>query len=315
MKKQIILWAMGLLLTAGFAAEAQQVPMFSQYYFHRYYINPAYAGSTPRQLEIGSNNRQQYMGFENSPYTNTLYGHSSIGYSRWSVGGRFLNDYIKPVTTQGLWASVTYRLPVSGNSFIAFAVEPGVMRRQADLASLRLNDEVDQVFNYADTENNFIPDAGAGIYFHSERFWTGISAKHLAPFQIANRDYSRNDEATLARHYYAMAGGSIHFGYDWALEPSAMLKLMEYGEFQFDGTIGGVYKELLYLGASYRTDVSVIPYVGLKLWKQLLVAYSYDRQFGDFSDYNNGSHELSLRWTKPLRPPILKKSVDPRYYK
>ena len=124
------------------------------------------------------------------------------------------------------------------------------MRRQADLASLRLTDQIDEVFNYADTENNFIPDAGAGIYFNTEHFWTGISAKHLAPFQIGNSDYDRDEEASLARHYYAMAGGSIQFGYDWALEPSAFLKLMEYGEFQVDATLGAAYKELLYFGGT-----------------------------------------------------------------
>lgn len=317
----IIYFVVAGLLLSGIPAFAQQVPMFSQYMFDRYYYNPAYAGNKPRTLEAGTSHRRQYWGFNNSPISNTLYAHSQIGYSKWSVGGRFISDYIKPVYMQGLWGSATYRMSLSNtnDSYLSLGGELGVIGRRTNLADLKLTtdltNETDATLRYADAPINLLPDLGLGIYYHTKTFYVGTAIKQLVPFRYGNRSYERNVYAALKRHYFIMGGGTIELNSDWVLTPSSLFKLLENGEFQIDLTGGAVYKETFYFGASYRTDQSIIPYVGIKLLQQLYVVYSYDYHAGNLGRYNNGSHEITLRWAKALKEPIRRDIVDPRYYR
>lgn len=315
----LILALAGLIIASN--VFAQQVPMFSQYMFDRYYYNPAYAGSKARTLEVGTSHRRQYWGFDNSPISNTLYAHSQVGYSKWSVGGRFISDYIKPVYMQGLWGSATYRMSLSNNSnsYLAIGGEFGTIGRRTNLADLKLTtdlrNESDATLRYADAPINILPDIGLGVYYHTNTFFAGMAVKHLAPFRYGNNSYERSAYATLKRHYFIAGGGNIELSPDLVLTSSTLLKLLENAEFQIDITVGAIYKEVFFFGASYRTDQSVVPYIGLKLLQQLHFVYSYDYHAGNLGRYNNGSHEITLRWTKPLKEPIRRDVVDPRYYR
>ena len=56
---------------------AQQLPQFSQYMYNMISINPAYAGSR-EVMVVNLLNRNQWIGVEGAPITQTLSAHSSL---------------------------------------------------------------------------------------------------------------------------------------------------------------------------------------------------------------------------------------------
>ena len=61
---------------------------------------------------------------------------------------------------------------------MSFGIQGGVKHTYFDLNKLSVQDETDVVLNGTITKQT-IPDANFGIYYNSERFYVGISSKHL----------------------------------------------------------------------------------------------------------------------------------------
>ena len=88
MKTRITQIIIGLITVLSFA---QQQPQFTQYMFNTIAINPAYAGSR-EILVINMLNRNQWVGLNGAPVTQTLSVHSSIPGSKLGVGLSVIND-------------------------------------------------------------------------------------------------------------------------------------------------------------------------------------------------------------------------------
>ncbi|WMJ74602.1 type IX secretion system membrane protein PorP/SprF [Cytophagaceae bacterium ABcell3] len=66
------------LLLLPFSVEAQQVPMFSQYLWNHYLINPA-VGGAENFMEAKAGHRNQWTGLPGAPRSIYMTGHSQIG--------------------------------------------------------------------------------------------------------------------------------------------------------------------------------------------------------------------------------------------
>src|SRR5574338_487120 len=67
-KKGLIIFA-AILITSGL--DAQQLPIYSQYLFNKYLINPAVAGSDG-YTSLNLTTRQQWTGYQGAPQTYSL---------------------------------------------------------------------------------------------------------------------------------------------------------------------------------------------------------------------------------------------------
>ncbi|MDQ3535672.1 MAG: PorP/SprF family type IX secretion system membrane protein, partial [Bacteroidota bacterium] len=120
MKKILII---SVILCVGLIANAQQIPLYSQYMFNRYLLNPAVGGS-----EEGANfmlgYRNQWIGFEDAPKTFYLSYHTSIeegkqGRKKFKpkqqknnhgFGSFLFNDRTGPTSRTGGYASYAYHI-------------------------------------------------------------------------------------------------------------------------------------------------------------------------------------------------------------
>ena len=93
MNKTIIKLFFTVIITCmGYGLNAQQLPMYSQFYWNDFAINPAYTGLTgsPR-IQLGY--RNQWSGFAGAPSTFTLGGHTLLKKQNIGLGGMlFLDD-------------------------------------------------------------------------------------------------------------------------------------------------------------------------------------------------------------------------------
>ncbi|NND11743.1 MAG: PorP/SprF family type IX secretion system membrane protein, partial [Flavobacteriaceae bacterium] len=84
-----------ILILFGFSkpAKAQQFPQFTQYMYNTISVNPAYAGSREFMV-INLLNRNQWVGIDGAPNTQTLTVHSSVPGSKFGLGLSVINDKI-----------------------------------------------------------------------------------------------------------------------------------------------------------------------------------------------------------------------------
>ena len=82
-----------LIFGICYASEAQIDPLYAQYLSNPLLINPAYSGLN-NNLNIGVTYRKQWAGFDGSPATYNVNGHTSLLDNRMGVGLIVVRDNI-----------------------------------------------------------------------------------------------------------------------------------------------------------------------------------------------------------------------------
>ncbi len=292
----------------------QQIPQFSQYMYERHLYNPGYTGANPDVIEMALNIRRQYIASDQGPYSANFALHAPIRSKNIAVGGRIITDAIAPVYLGAFWGNFAYQVKMRKYT-LSFGMEAGLITRGVDNALLRKRDPNDPAFDESSAFSlTPMPDFGAGIYFSSKKFYTGLSAKHLAPFSLTQKNIAPLGIAGLRRHYFLMAGGYIPLGIDFMWEPSTLIKVLETLEYQYDISSNFSYKNIISLGASYRSDGAIIPIARVTINKHIHISYSFDYLMGNLGSYYRNSHELLLRYDIGLAPMVRKINIDPRYF-
>ena len=150
-----------IMLLFSVSTFAQQQSMFTKYMFNTLAFNPAYAGSRGA-LSANLLYRNQWMGLEGAPVTQTLGIHSPIK-PRVSAGLIIVNDKIGPTSSTGVNAIYAYGMEF-GKGKLSVGFQAGALNWRADWDKLRYRDPqtIDDAFS-GGNESKWFPNFGAGI--------------------------------------------------------------------------------------------------------------------------------------------------------
>lgn len=288
MKKQVVIL---LLLCLAKISSGQQMPHWSQYMLNDYAMNPAIAGKNPYFLGI-SNNRYQWSGITDAPRTYVLTVHGPLKKMNMGVGSQLFVDITGPTRRIGFYGSYAYHAKLTDKIKLGLGLNAGVLQFVMDGQKITLHDQGDYVLQNA-LQSALMPDFGAGFYLYSDNFWVGASAMQIFESRIKFFDYLATT-GVINRHYYGMAGYRFHLGDDFILEPSVLTKYVKPAPFQFDGGMRAIYKEKIWLGASYRNLDAWDMYTGFIYRENLMIGYSYDFTTTNLKNYSSGTHELLI---------------------
>ena len=70
------------------------------------------------------------------------------------------------------------------------------------------------------------------------------------------------------------------------------------------------YNNMIAFGLSYRTQDAIAGMVQLHINDQIIFGYSFDQTISNLQQYNNGSHEVFLRYDFKYKV----KAFDPRFF-
>lgn len=294
---------------------AQQQSMFTKYMFNTLAFNPAYAGSR-EALSANLLYRNQWMGLEGAPVTQTLGIHMPVK-PRVGVGLAIVNDKIGPTSSTSVNGIYAYRIEF-GQGKLAIGLQAGALNWRADWDQLRYRDpqSVDDAFS-GGNESKWFPNFGAGVYYSSERFYTGFASPGILESNLSTNS-SYDLSAKLYRHYYYSIGGAIPISGDMIVfKPSALVKgvnLFSSGTqtankvaapIEFDVDFGFLFYKTFWFGASFRSSVekftnksssydSADIWTSLQLRNGLRVGVAYDYSLTKLQTVSNGSVELML---------------------
>ncbi|MFH1320925.1 MAG: PorP/SprF family type IX secretion system membrane protein [Bacteroidota bacterium] len=292
------------------SASAQQYPLFSQYMFNRLIINPAYAGNS--NIINGSlAYRQQLIGIDGAPETHIFSIHAPIQTKSMGIGLKVIHDKIVVTGQTSISAIYSYHLNFAKGK-LSFGLEGGIFNQSIDFPNLRRTDQLDNALPL-NKESIMTPDAAFGIYYHSDKFYLGVSLYHLLENKLNYTGYTENDRtliAQLSRHSLLTGGYSINTGENIKIEPSFLVKYISSSPIQIDMNINAIYKNMLTIGGSYRTGDAIVFLLQYSFKDKIKLGYSYDYTISELASYNNGSHEIMFSYNIILEPGR-KKIIEP----
>lgn len=293
-------------MLTGFAGFAQQDSQYTQYMYNTINVNPAYAGSRG-VMSIFGLHRTQWVGLDGAPVTNTASINTPINNSNLGIGVSFVNDRIGPTNENTISADLSYTINTSETYKLSFGVKGTANLFNLDINKLNPADQGDPQF--ADLTNQFTPNVGAGVYFHSDKTYFGLSV----PSFFETTRYDDNSVAINKErmNFYFIAGHVFDLSYNLKLKPALMTKLTEGAPLQVDLSANFLIMDKFVLGAAWRWDAAWSAMAGFQVSDGLYVGYGYDMETTELKNYNSGSHEIFLRFELFQRQ---NKIVSPRFF-
>lgn len=291
MKKYILLLP---LLFTSMINFAQQDAQFTQYMYNTIAINPAYAGSRG-VLSMFALHRTQWVGLDGAPTSNSFSFNSPIRESKIGVGVSFLNDKIGPTVENNVSADISYSIRTSEKYKLSFGVKATANIFNLDISKLNPADANDPQFQNLD--NEISPNVGAGVYFHSDRLYLGLSAPNF----FESKHISDKGESSVSVYkqratYYFIGGYVFNLSENVKFKPSVLYKMEMGTPFQTDFSANFLFNEKFTLGASYRWNGTVSALAGFNISEKIFLGYAYDYETNKLSNYTSGSHEIFLRF-------------------
>ncbi|MWB93191.1 type IX secretion system membrane protein PorP/SprF [Flavobacterium sp. GA093] len=290
MKTKLFLFVMMITSVSIFA---QQDAQFTQYMYNTININPAYAGSRG-VMSIFALHRSQWIGLDGAPETNTVSIHTPINNSNLGLGFSLVNDKIGPTNENDFSVDISYSIPTSETYKLSFGIKGTANIFNLDPTRLDIEHQDDPQFQNFD--NKFRPNIGAGIYWHSDKLYLGLSVPNF----IESDRYSEADDQvaiyTDKINYYFIGGYVFDLSPDLQFKPAFLTKLVEGAPLQVDLSGNFLFFEKFNVGVAYRWSAAVSATAGFQITDGLYIGYGYDNETTNLRRYSSGSHEIFLRF-------------------
>lgn len=264
--------------------------LYSHYSFNGLAVNPAYAGSH-EMLSISLSHRNQWMGFEGAPTYNILGIHSPFKNTKMGLGLLVMNENIGLRKSTGFYLNYAHRLSV-GSGKLALGLKGGISTGSFELIDLGNDDYV-----FSEKSSTYLlPNFGVGVYYYTRKFYAGFSVPLILGYET-----NESGEVTAYHDfnkyaYYLTAGVTFDIADRWQLIPSGLVEYDKAGGIIAEGGLGLRYKDVLQVGASYRSKQAIVMLLDYKITYQLRVGIAYDYGLNEINTYNRNSFEIALEY-------------------
>lgn len=287
-----------LLFAFSEAIIAQQDPQYTQFMYNNTVINPAYAGNRGVMSIIGLH-RSQWVGLDGAPTTSNLSLHTPIKNSRVGLGLNLLSDKIGPTDESYVSGDFSYTIPLNYDAKLSLGLKAGIHSLNVDFTKL-------DIFNSSEfliqdnIENKLSPTLGLGLYYHTDRFYMGLSTPNI--LKTKHFDGSNTNSTTFIAkefiHYFATLGYVFDLNDHVKFKPATLVKMVKGSPLQVDLTANFLFNEKFTLGAAYRWSAAVSGLLGFQLNEKMMIGLAYDYDTTELSNAinNNGSYEIFLRF-------------------
>ncbi len=277
---------------------AQQDAQYTQYMYNTLSVNPGYAGSRGH-MSIAALYRAQWVGLDGAPKTQTLNLHTPVGYNGVGLGVSIVNDQIGPTSETYFDLDFSYTIQTSDVARLSFGI-----KGSAHLLDIRFSELNQDLANpggpdptlQQDIQNRFSPNVGAGVYYHTNKFYLGLSAPRI--LETTHFEESSLSTAKERINYYLITGYVMDLDAFWRFKPAILTKMVSGAPLQVDISANFMYNDKFIIGAAYRWDAAFSGMAGFQVSPAFLIGLAYDREITELGNaaFNDGSFEVILRY-------------------
>lgn len=300
-----------LFLMFGSFAFGQQLPVYSQYLYNKFLVNPSVAGSDG-YTSFNLTAREQWIGYYGAPRTFSfsaqtrmlkrsyilknpsarrhIYRPATDG--KVGLGGYVFSDKNGLITRTGFQFSYAYHMWLRRETQLSLGLAFTGYHYKIDEKQIDFEDPNEPWMNNELRRGIFVPDASFGVYVLNAKYSAGFSADQLFEASLKLGDYAYRN-FRLDRHYYLFGAYNFELNTLVNLEPSFLVMMSEQFKPQADIGLTYIYKQSFWTGLSYRTSKALIANVGVK-YQNMFFGYAFDFTLQEIQRITYGTHEITL---------------------
>ncbi len=300
-----------IFILFGNLAFGQQLPLYSQYLYNKFLINPAVAGSDGF-TSINLTAREQWVGYSGAPRTFSFSFQTRVlkrsyilkqtkvsrqvfrpkSDGKIGFGGYVFSDKNGLVQRTGFQASYAYHMWLQSSTQLSMGLAFTGYHYKIDETQLSFEDPNEPWLNNNLRRGLFIPDVTFGIYLLNLNSSLGFSADQLlqASAKVGNYAYQN---FKMVRHYYLFGSYDFNPVNVIKVQPSFILMMSEELAPQADIGITYIYHEDIWGGLAFRTSGALIANIGLQ-YNNVFIGYAFDFTLQEIQRITYGTHEITL---------------------
>lgn len=308
MKRAVLILS---LFLAGIHAFGQQLPLFSQYLYNKYLINPAVAGSDG-YTSVSLSAREQWVGYSGAPRTFSVSWQTRMlkksyilkqtefkrevfrpkSDGRVGLGGYIFSDRNGLIQRTGFQVSYAYHTWLQKSTQLSFGLGYTGYYYKIDEKQINFENPNEPLLYNNLRRGIYVSDLTFGVYLLNARYSFGFSADQLseAAAKIGGPAYSN---FSMKRQYYAFGSYDFISGTQTTIQPSFLLKMSEQFRPQADVGVTYIYEQGFWAGLAYRTSGALIANIGLK-YQNIYFGYAVDFTLQEIQRLTYGTHELTV---------------------
>ena len=290
---------------------AQSEPQFTQYMYNKYLFNPAYAGSADG-IDMSALYRNQYVGLTTRPISTEGFNvNMPVAAASSGIGITAINDNIGFQRSTYVAINYDYRKNFNWGK-MGIGIGAGIIQSSLNGAELQAPEGTYSpgVVNHNDPnlpntmQNGIAPDLSFGVYFNNDKYFAGASINHIAFASAKISTPAGSVDLNFARNLFLMGGYDFNLGKKLRLMPSAIIKT-DFKQIQVD--LGGNFTIIdnILAGISFRgynkNTIDALSLIFGFRYRGLQFVYSYDANLSYLTNFNSGSHELSVNYIIGLK--------------
>jgi type IX secretion system PorP/SprF family membrane protein len=300
-----------LLLLIVNLAFGQQLPLYSQYLYNKYLINPAVAGSDG-YTSVSLTAREQWVGYSGAPRTFSFSWQTRMlkrsyilkqtrvkreafrpkSDGKIGLGAYVFSDKNGLVQRNGFQIAYAYHMWLQKSTQLSFGLALTGYYYKIDEKQINFEDPSEPWLNNNLRRGIFVPDVTFGAYLLNAKYSLGFSADQLseAAAKIGGPAYKN---FSMSRQYYLFGSYDFSHGSSTIIQPSFLLKMSEQLKPQVDVGATYIYNQGFWAGLAYRTSGALIANVGVK-YQNIYFGYAFDFTMQEIQRITYGTHELTV---------------------
>jgi type IX secretion system PorP/SprF family membrane protein len=286
------LFALAIAFVLPASLLSQQLPQVSQFASQKYMMNPAVAGER-MEMEARAMNRYQWTGITDAPRTFIFSLQSPLRNPSIGVGGYLFTDNAGPTRRTGIQLSYAYHLRLNEYTKLSLGLSGGMLQFAIDGSKIDLANQDDPAL-YGELSSQLVFDACFGAYLYGDDYYIGASAPQILRNQIDLYNSSDPSLSRLENHYYFFGGYKWKVNDLFMLEPAFLVKYVSPAPVKTDINLRCHYRDMLWAGASWRSNDAWVAMVGYNWNQRLMAGYSFDFSTSNIRNHSDGTHEIQL---------------------
>ncbi|MEY2950922.1 MAG: hypothetical protein RLZZ248_2123 [Bacteroidota bacterium] len=287
----------------------QQETSYTMHMLNPSAFNPAYTGSRGTK-SILVHHRNQWVGLDGAPRTTLINAQGRI-FKSLGIGLNVASDQIGALNRTDFAIDIASAIALGGENFLSLGIKMSANLLNINFLDLDYYDLNDQAFD-RNISRDLTPNVGAGLFYYSPNGYFGISV----PYIFKQEYFADPTDATLiygsdVAHYYVTAARLFEVADNINFKPGIMVQGVLGVDPRIDISADFIINNKFSVGAGYRLNSAVMALLGVQLTDNFYLGYAYDFSTTAIRTYQNGSHEVFLRFEVPEK---LIKLFSPRFF-
>ena len=285
--------ALVLLLGGLFLVNAQKEPQYTQYMYNIGSFNPAYVGTTETPEIMGAY-RAQWLSIPGAPRTLRLGANVPFTNEKMGMGINVMSDQLGPSSQTYIDLAYSYQLNLSENTKLSFGMDVGGSFLNVDFAKGTFENPGEPIL-VREQINRVYPTIGAGLFLYGEDTWyLGASIPNFLTDGIYNDDVATIIEDKIQFNF--IGGYVFDLSESLKFKPAFLLNYINGAPLNSNVSANFLFNEKFTMGASYRIGNAFSGLAGFQVGGGTFIGYSYDYNTNALGQFNNGSHEIVLKF-------------------